>query len=105
MADPTRDPRGDPCACGDTTEWHQECYAERLKVQRGPFKGKDQQWFTRAEVIALLQRNAGVGACPLGCTATENCAAIRDGCGSECVAKPFQLRTDGVIASDDQTKR
>jgi hypothetical protein len=31
-------------------------------------------------------------ACRLGCTATENCKAIRDGCGSECVAKPFQLR-------------
>jgi hypothetical protein len=36
--------------------------------------------------------------CELGCTATENCKAIRDGCGSECIARPFQLRTDGVGA-------
>jgi hypothetical protein len=28
---------------------------EPLIVQRGPFKGKPQQWFTRAEVIALLR--------------------------------------------------
>lgn len=27
----------------------------RLNVQHGPFKGKPQQWFTRAEVIALLE--------------------------------------------------
>jgi hypothetical protein len=27
---------------------------ERLNVQSGPFKGKPQQWFTRAEVVALL---------------------------------------------------
>jgi hypothetical protein len=30
--------------------------------------------------------------CKLGCTSTQDCKAIRDGCGSECVAKPFQLR-------------
>lgn len=27
---------------------------ERLRVQSGPFKGKPQVWFTRAEVVALL---------------------------------------------------
>lgn len=27
---------------------------ERLNVKSGPFKGKPQQWFTRAEVLALL---------------------------------------------------
>lgn len=27
---------------------------ERLKVQSGPFKGRPAQWFTRAQVIALL---------------------------------------------------
>jgi hypothetical protein len=33
---------------------------ERLKVQSGPFKGKPQQWFTRAEVLALLANHSGV---------------------------------------------
>jgi hypothetical protein len=26
----------------------------RLNIQSGPFKGKPQHWFTRAEVVALL---------------------------------------------------
>jgi hypothetical protein len=43
--------------------------------------------------------------CSLGCTATENCKAIRDGAGSECPAKPFQLRTVGVSPSNSQDKQ
>jgi hypothetical protein len=47
---------------------------ERLKVQSGPFKGKPQQWFTRAEVLALLANHSGVPA------------------GVECQAKAAELR-------------
>lgn len=31
-----------------------------LRVQSGPFKGKPQQWFTRAEVVALMTGACGV---------------------------------------------
>lgn len=30
-----------------------------LTIKSGPFKGKPQQWFTRAEVRALLSREPG----------------------------------------------
>lgn len=33
-----------------------------LTVQSGPFKGKPQQWFTRAEVMRLLTGTHGVSA-------------------------------------------
>jgi hypothetical protein len=36
VADPTRDPRGDPCICGDATEWHQECYRKPQPIGAAP---------------------------------------------------------------------
>lgn len=45
----------------------------RLNVQSGPFKGRPQQWFTRAEVLALL---GAPGPCehlrPVWCGDTPN---------------------------------
>jgi hypothetical protein len=32
-----------------------------LTIKSGPFKGKPQQWFTRAEVVALLTACQGCG--------------------------------------------
>jgi hypothetical protein len=67
---------------------------ERLKVQSGPFKGKPQQWFTRAEVLALLANHSGVPA------------------GVECQAKAAELRchwpacscAHGVPAADGEQR-
>jgi hypothetical protein len=44
----------------------------------------------RAMKAAYDQVNSASG-CPLGCTATSDCKALRDGQGSECPARPFQL--------------